>query len=63
MNTTLKLRLGGFVLAIGILASLIAWAAITLVATARRIAGEGANGHVGEFQHHAALSKGAHGPE
>jgi signal transduction histidine kinase len=29
MNTTLKLRLGGFVLAIGILASLIAWAAIT----------------------------------
>ena len=29
MNTTLKLRLAGFVLAIGLLASLIAWAAIT----------------------------------
>ena len=29
MNTTLKLRLSGFVLAIGLLASLIAWAAIT----------------------------------
>jgi signal transduction histidine kinase len=29
MNTTLKLRLAGFVLAIGLVASLIAWAAIT----------------------------------